>query len=147
MAYEGCKHTTTHTHLLSKCHNIIIMQYWFQQEWSIWIPIRMDVTALWLLDCSCFGLGSKHSIVSPFTIADGHKMLESPSKTSTDYCVCSSYCAILLPLEICALSSMDEFSLNGFWSTVCLEAWITYSAVKCICPFPEFWSTHLCWIV
>lgn len=30
------------------------------------------------------GPGSKHTIVSLLTTADGHKMLESPTKTSTD---------------------------------------------------------------
>lgn len=40
-------HISQH-HPLSKCHNIIIMQYWSRRGGSIWIPIRMDATVLWL---------------------------------------------------------------------------------------------------
>ncbi|KAJ4948603.1 hypothetical protein JOQ06_020136, partial [Pogonophryne albipinna] len=29
--------------------------------------------------------GSKHNIVSPLTTIDGHQMMESPSKTSSDW--------------------------------------------------------------
>lgn len=66
---HGCLYTLTTTcadtlwgfqthirkhNLLTKCHNIIIMQYWSRQGWSIWIPIRMRSKAAapllsWLL--------------------------------------------------------------------------------------------------
>lgn len=45
---------------------------------------------------------SKHTIISLLTTADGHKVLESPSKTSSDYkqnalalCVCACHAALL----------------------------------------------------
>lgn len=47
------------------------------------------------------GPNSKHTIISLLTAADGYKVLESPSKTSSDYnqntlalCVCACHAAL-----------------------------------------------------
>lgn len=65
---------------------------------------------------------SKHTIISLLTTADGHKVLESPSETSSDYkqnalalCVCACHAAPLaFRAEICVVASRDQLGLRPF---------------------------------
>lgn len=82
--------THIHTHSLSsKCHNIIIMQYWSRWGWSIWIPIRMDATVLWLphTRCCCC-LGRSLAVNTPSLVFSRAQMAARrrnlPRKTSSD---------------------------------------------------------------
>lgn len=104
----------THTHigvhnLLSKCHNIIIMQYRSLAR-MIHMNSNQDGCDALLAAAVLAGPNSKHAIISLLTTADGHKVLESPSKACSDYkpkslalcaCVCLSYCSSHLQAGIC----------------------------------------------
>lgn len=117
-------HAPTHVaNLLSKCHNIIIMLYWSQPEWSFWIPSRMNVTFFWLLHRHITSLAGNKKPDS-FDLCESpteHKearrseiLLLKRSLIKSEYNKVPFVCFIRCQIEMCSTARRKHVGLRLF---------------------------------